>query len=121
MVILKNNVPKEPLSMGDALDSLEDQYIFLTNHLDDLLGACQTQDQKDAIIAAYVDSRRNYWSCINQTFHDDDPKVAAATKQMGAVQQNLEHALAKLNEISKVIDALTAAVKAGGGLAALVG
>jgi hypothetical protein len=107
--------------MGDALSSLETQYIFLTNHLDDFLGACQNQAQKDIIVVGYVDSRRNYWTCINKIFHDDDTKVVAAVKQVCSSEEALEQSLDHLNDIAKVMDAVTTAVKVGGELATLAG
>jgi hypothetical protein len=107
--------------MGNALSSLQDQYFFLTTNLDAMLDACQTQAQKDAIVAAYVDSRRHYWDCINQIFHDDDPNVVAAVNQMAAAKQTLEQSLQHLNDIAKVMNAVATAVKIGGEPAALAG
>lgn len=107
--------------MGDALSSLEDQYIFLTNHLDQYLKACTTETQKDSIKSNYVDSRRNYWSCISKIFHNDDPKVVAAVKQVKTAQQSLQDSLAQLNDIAAVLNTVASAVKIGGELAALAG
>ncbi len=107
--------------MSDALASLEAQNIFLTNHLDAYLGACQTDGQKNLVRSNYVDCRRNYWNCINKIFHDNDPKVAAAVEQMQTAQTSLEQSLDHLENIANVLDLVTDAVKAGGQLAALAG
>ena len=41
--------------MGDALQSLEAQYLFLTQHLSELLDACQTDEQRNQVRASYVE------------------------------------------------------------------
>ena len=105
--------------MGDALGSLEAQYIFFTNHLDEYLGNCKKETDKTSIRAAYVNSRRNYWSCISKIFHDDDPKIMAAVQQMATAQQSLENSLQQLNNITQVISVVTSAVKVGAQLASL--
>ena len=107
--------------VGDALSSLEDQYIFLTNHLDDYLTACKTDAERDSVTSNYVKSRRNYWNCINKIFHDDDPRVGAVVEQMGAAQKSLEGSLAQLDQIATVLNTIASAVKVGGDLAALAG
>jgi hypothetical protein len=105
--------------MGDALTSLEAQYIFLTNHLDEYLGACKKETDQNSIRSAYVDSRRNYWSCINKIFHDDDPRVAATVREVMTAQQSLEDSLEQLNNVTKIINIVTSAVKVGAQLASL--
>ncbi len=107
--------------VGDALSSLEDQYIFLTNNLDTYLGSCTKDSDRDTITSNYVNSRRNYWNCIDKGFHDDDPKVIAAVQQVKTAQQNLEKSLSNLNDIASVIKVITEAVKIGGQLAAMAG
>lgn len=107
--------------MGDALQSLEDQYIFMTNHLNDYIGACQSPAQKETVTTNYVDCRRNYWDCVNQTFHNDDPRIVAAVKDMGTAQDTLEDSLKKLNDIASVLNVITKAVQVGAKLASMVG
>lgn len=52
---------KEPKEMGDAPQSLEARYFFLTQHPSDILDACQTDDQCTQVRA--ITSRRggNFW------------------------------------------------------------
>ncbi|MGC2108630.1 MAG: hypothetical protein WA655_03885 [Candidatus Korobacteraceae bacterium] len=107
--------------MGDALSSLENQYIFLTNHLDEYLAACKTDAQKQVVIDNYVAARQNYWNCINKIFKDNDPQVSAAVKQMSTAQQDLKDSLAKLDQIAAVLNTIATAVKIGGELASLAG
>ncbi len=107
--------------MDDALLSLETQYLFLTSHLNEYENACQTDSQKNSFVNSYVESRRNYWGCINKTFNDEDPKVAAVIAQMGTAQKSLEDSLNKLKEIATVLDTIASAVKIGGKLATLAG
>lgn len=99
--------------MGNALLALQNQYIFLTQNLSMLLTACQTQEQRDAIQSQYVASRRNFFNCINKIFHDDDPAVANLVNKMLSVQTTLTNMMNQLNDIAKVIDGITQAVKIG--------
>jgi hypothetical protein len=46
--------------MGEALSSLEAQYLLLTRHLAAILAACKTEDQRNQVRSDYVTSRRNY-------------------------------------------------------------
>lgn len=107
--------------MGDALQSLENSYLFLTSNLSGILNSCQNQSQKDAVMSQYVEARRNYWNCVNSIFHDDDPAVAALVSQLKTDQTSLQAAVKSLANISNVIDAITTAVKAASDLAAKVG
>ena len=107
--------------MGNALQSLETLYLFLTSNLSAILAACQDQSQRDAVMSLYVASRRNYWSCLNKVFHDDDPAVASLASQLQSDQANLQAATKGLANISNVINAITAAVKTAAQLAAKVG
>ncbi len=107
--------------MGEALSSLEAQYLFLTQHLAEFLAACKTDDQRDQIRTQYVTARRNYWDAINKIFHDDDPKVEQAVAKMKDAQTSLEKLTKELANIAKVITGITTAVKIGSELAKLAG
>jgi hypothetical protein len=107
--------------MGDALHSLEAQYLFLTQHLADILAACQTDDQRNQVRASYVAARRNYWNAINQIFHDDDPQIEQVVSQMKDAQDSLQTMTQDLANIAKVITAITTAVKVGTELASMAG
>ena len=107
--------------MGDALSSLEAQYLFLTQHLAETLAACKTDSQRDAIRAQYVEARRSYWNCINEVFHDDDPKIVQLVSQMKAAQDSLQKMTEDLANVAKVINTITTAVKLGTQLAAMAG
>jgi hypothetical protein len=107
--------------MGDALSSLEAQYLFLTQHLADILAACQTDDQRTIVRTNYVAARRNYWDAINQIFHDDDPQIEQVVVQMKDAQDSLQKMTLDLANIAKVITAITTAVKVGTELASMAG
>jgi|SRR5579883_939 GTP1/Obg family GTP-binding protein len=107
--------------MGDSLKALEDQYMFLTQQLSLFLAACQTQTQRDDLMTQYVTARRNYWSCVNKIFHEDDPRVISLVRQMHDEQAKIEDCTNHLDKISQVIDIITKAVTAGTKLAALAG
>src|ERR1700743_1093762 len=107
--------------MGNSLQALEDQYMLLTQNLSAVLGACTTQQQKDIVMQQYVTARRNYWNSIQKIFHDDDPSIVSLVKQMSDEQKQIKGAVAKLNEISKVIGIITDAVSVGSALVAKAG
>jgi predicted phage tail protein len=107
--------------MGDALSSLEAQYLFLTQNLASVLDACQTDDQRNIVRANYVEARRNYWDAINQIFHDDDPKIEQAVAQMKDAQDSLQTMTQDLANVAKVITAITTAVRVGSELASMAG
>jgi len=107
--------------MGAARNSLEAQYIFLTQHLVATLAACQNDDQRNQIRTQYVISRRNYWNAINQVFHDDDPAIEQMVGQMKLAQDSLQKMTQDLADVARVITAITTAVKIGTELASMAG
>jgi len=107
--------------MGEALQSLEAQYLFLTQHLSELLDACQTDEQRNQVRASYVEARRNYWNAINQIFHDDDPGIEKVVEEMHDAQDSLQHMTQDLANIAQVINAISTAVKIGTELASMAG
>jgi len=104
--------------MGPSLQSLEDQYMLLTQQLSTLLDACTTQAQRDQVMTEYTTARRNYWSGIQKTFHDDDPQIVSLVQKMQAEQKQIKEVTNHLNDIAKVIDIITDAVNVGTALAA---
>lgn len=107
--------------MGAALNSLESQYIVLTQNLAATLAACQTDDQRTAIRTQYVQARRNYWNSINQIFHDDDPAIESLVSQMNAAHDSLQKMTQDLANVAKVITTISTAVKIGTELASMAG
>jgi hypothetical protein len=104
--------------MGPSLQSLEDQYMLLTQQLSAILAACPTQTERDQVMTQYVTSRRNYWNSIQQIVHDDDPQIASLVAEMQTEQKKIQDCTDHLNNISKVIDTITEAVDIGTTLAA---
>jgi DNA repair ATPase RecN len=104
--------------MGPSLQSLEDQYMLLTQQLSMTLAACPTQMEQDQVMPQYVTARRNYWGTIQKTFHDDDPQIASLVQEMQEEEQAIKDSTNHLNDIAKVIDIITDAVNVGTALAA---
>jgi esterase/lipase len=104
--------------MQPSLQSLEDQYMLLTEQLPSILAACPSQAERDQVMAQYVTSRRNYWAGIEKIFHDDDPQIASLVQEMQNEQQKIKEITKHLNEIAKVIDIITSAVTIGSALVA---
>jgi hypothetical protein len=107
--------------MGSSLQSLEGQYMLLTQNLSMILAACTTQQERDAVMEQYVAARRNYWNSITKIFHDDDPAVSALVKEMSAEQTQIESCMNQLNAIARVIRIITDAVTIGTALVAKAG
>ncbi len=92
--------------------------MLLSQQLPEVLAACAGQTERDQVMTQYVTARRNYWSSIQKTFHDDDPQVASLVKEMQDEQKEIKDCTNHLNDISKVIDIITDAVNVGTALAA---
>lgn len=106
--------------MNPSLAVLEKQYFFLQGSLPDLMSQGATPEQLDAMRAAIVQSRKNYWKAINGVLHDDDPEVASLVSQMNTAQLNLEAGLKNLGNVAKVLNVITKAVDIGSQIAAKV-
>jgi len=104
--------------MGPSLQSLEDQYMLLTQQLSMLLAACPTQVERDQVMTQYVTARRNYWSSIQKVFHDDDPQVVSLVQELRTEQQKIADCINHLDNIARIIDIITQAVNVGTTLAA---
>ncbi len=106
--------------MGDALASLEALYVFLTTNLSALQAAFPKDPEKSAFMTQYVLARKNYWDCIDGTFHDDDPQVVALVNQMKSEQSAVEKDFKTLSDLTKTLNDITTAVGVGAKLATLV-
>jgi hypothetical protein len=103
--------------MGDALASLEALYVFLTTNLSAFQAAFPKDPEKSAFMSQYVQARKNYWDCIDATFHDDDPQVVALVKQIKTEQTSVEKDFKTLSDLAKTLNDITTAVDVGSKLA----
>jgi len=106
--------------MQAPLQELETTYFTLQSQINMLGAACQTQDERDALSAQYVQARQNYWACVSKAFHDDDPVVVALTNQIDQANQQLQNATEEMGDFAKVINDITSVVNLGEQLAAKV-
>ena len=107
--------------MTAALQALQDQYDLLTTNLPQLLEACHGDAGKmDKINQQYATCQADYTKCINKIFNDNDPSVQALVTQMKHEQTTLTAAVQHIEDIDKVITAITTAVQTGASLAAKV-
>ena len=107
------------MSANETFDDLERQYFTIKSNFNRLLFACQTDDQRNELRAAYANSRDNYNKAMNQIFDDNDTAIDALRSELSNSQQQIEDSLTNLQEISKVIDTITAAVSVGTRLVAI--
>lgn len=105
--------------MSDALSSLQANYLDLTENLDDYLDRCQTDEQRATLKAAYQQARLDFYTARNKAFAESDPSIQHAVVSLKAAQDSLKKMTDELAEISKIISAVTTAVKIGTELAAM--
>ena len=106
--------------MQSPLQELETTYFTLQSQINTLGPACQTQEQRDTLSTQYVKARQNYWACVNQVFHDDDPQVLSLTNQIDAANQQLSNAVQQMGDITNRINDITNVVTLGSQLVSKV-
>jgi hypothetical protein len=106
--------------MSDALSTLETIYFTLQSNLDDMLAACQTQDDRDSVMTQYVAARASYWKCINHAFHDDDPALIALVAQAKVNIAQFDKIDESLGDIAKVLNIITETVTVASQIASKV-
>jgi hypothetical protein len=104
--------------VNPSVQALENLYFLLRSSLSTLQAQGATPDQLDQLRTQIVLARTNYWTAINNIFHDDDPEVRTLTSQLNAEQLTLAATIKNLNDVAKVIDAITKAVDIGSELVA---
>jgi hypothetical protein len=104
--------------MNPSLEALENLYVLLRGSLSTLQAQGATPDQLDALRTQIVLARTNYWTAINSILDDDDPQVRDLTSQLNTAQLSLQATIKHLDDVAKVLDAITKAVDIGSQLAA---
>ncbi len=99
--------------MNPSVQALENLYFLLRGSLTTLQANGATPDQLDQLRTQIVIARTNYWTAINSILHDDDPQVRDLTSQLNTAQLSLEATIKHLNDVAKVLDAITKAVDIG--------
>ena len=99
--------------MNPSVESLENLYFLLRNSLVTLQAQGATIDQLDQLRTQIVRARTNYWTAANSILHDDDPEVRKLTSQLNSAQLSLAATIEHLNNVAKVLDAITKAVDIG--------
>ena len=99
--------------MNPSLQALENLYFLLRSSLTTLQAQGATPEQLDELRAQIVQARTNYWTALNKILHDDDPEVRDLTSQLNAAQLSLQASIQHLNNVAKVLDAITRTVEIG--------
>jgi hypothetical protein len=105
--------------MSDALDTLQTNYFYLTDNLDDLLDRCQTDDQRAALMASYRQAKLSFYTARNLAFAAGDTDIAQAVSDMKSAQTSLETMIKELAQITAVVTAVATAVRIGTELASM--
>ncbi len=107
------------MARGDSLKTLTDQYFLLDCNFNKLFSACQTDEQRNQLRAAYVNSRDNFWEARNRVFQENDPLVKRLIVDLKAAQKEIEKSLQNLQNIVKILQVITTAVHLGSSLITL--
>ena len=99
--------------MNPSVEALENLYFLLRGSLSTLQENGATPVQLDDLRTQIVIARTNYWTAINKVLHTDDPTVRDLTTQLNTAQISLEATIEHLNNVAKVLDAITKAVDIG--------
>ena len=99
--------------MNPSVEALENLYFLLRGSLSTLQEKGATPVQLDELRTQIVIARTNYWTAINKVLHADDPAVRDLTTQLNTAQISLEATIEHLNNVAKVLDAITKAVDIG--------
>ena len=100
-------------AVNPSVQALENLYFLLRGSLSTLQTHGATPDQLDQLRTQIVIARTNYWTAVNKIFHEDDPQVRNLTSQLNAAQISLDATIKHLNDVAKVLDAITKAVDIG--------
>ena len=107
--------------MANALSDVQETFTSLDQNYNVLLAACQTEEERAALAALYVEAEKKYWDCVNQTLEADDDQVASLDKDLQADNEQIKNAVTFMGNMGKVIDVVTDALKIGGQLMKLAG
>ncbi len=101
------------MSAGAPFDDLEKQYFTIKDNFNELIAACQNDDQRNALRAAYAQSRDNYNTAMNLILDDNDPQVGSLLSELSNSQNEIENSLTNLQDITTALNTITAAVSVG--------
>jgi hypothetical protein len=99
--------------MNHALDTLQANYFFLTDNLDDLLDRCENDQQRADLMSSYRKAKLSFYTARNQAFAAGDANLANAVADMKTAQASLEQMTKELADIARVITAVSTAVRIG--------
>jgi len=99
--------------VNPSLQALENLYFLLRGSLSTLQAQGATPDQLDELRSQIVQARTNYWTALNKILQDDDPEVRDLTSQLNQENLTLHASIEHLNNVAKVLDAITRAVDIG--------
>jgi shikimate kinase len=107
------------MAESNSFKVLKDQYFLLDRNFNKLFLACQTDEQRNQLRTAYVNSRDNFWEARNRVFQENDPLVRKLITDLKAAQKEIEQSLQNLKDIVKILQVITAAVHLGSSLITL--
>jgi hypothetical protein len=104
---------------SQSFEALKEQYFTLDTSFNELLAACQDDDQRNLLRRDYVTARSNFLTARNRIFDDNDPMVSSLITEMAESQGKIEAALSGLQDIVTTLQIITAGVRLGSSLVSL--
>jgi uncharacterized protein (DUF3084 family) len=104
---------------GPSFEAMKSLYFTLNDNFDDLLDACQTEDQKAQFRKSYANARDQFHAAENRVFRDDDAAAQQLCADLSAARQQVEDSLTNLQEIVAVLGTIDSAVQLGTRLLAM--
>jgi hypothetical protein len=104
-------------SADASLKALEEQHYSLYRQRDAMEAACKNEECRQAVWDQYSQARRNHDDCINKIFDQNNPEVVRLTKECRDETAQMNDALGDLQNMTRVLQVVTAAVKVGTTLA----
>lgn len=106
--------------MNPALAAIAGLYYSAQQHLNVMLAACQTEQERSEIRLQYSRMRHNYYLCTNKPFDDGDPELAELLKEANSTGEVLRTIEQDLGDIHKVLAAMRSGSTIGTAIATSV-
>lgn len=95
----------------DAYNLLDDQWHSLDESMDDLIAACTTRQQGEALIQSWQQANANVLAARSKIFTTDDAEITALFSRVQETQQDINTSLEDLQAFVGQIDKLNAFIQ----------
>jgi len=103
----------------ESFDQIKDTWFTVRDNFQDAYAACQTQGQRDAVVAARDAARDAYYDALGKFFDESDPYVQQLTTELANENTTIKQELSSLQDVVNIIKVVGLAIKTATALAAL--